>query len=398
MSSERVRPTEASSERDASSVQMGATSSGGAGVQLKQSLRGLDFGAQEARLSPVQLKGAGGDGSHVHEAAQRGISGGGGALPHQDAIQKSFGAHDVSGVKAHVGAEAAEATKAMGAEAYAKGSHVAFSGQPSLHTVAHEAAHVVQQRAGVSLSGGVGRDGDPYEQHADAVADLTVQGKSAEGLLDEMSGSSGTIAGEGSVQLMKHKGTPVDIAALDADAVKENIGRFFRQQASKEQGDDTDYEFEPADIGLLKGREAVLKQQATTATHTTLVGELGTQLSALAAAADFEVTPPWEGHNPGAGATAETMKGGAMPADAATVVAAWRSFLGAGAYSHKHPRTGGVDATRLVSADGKRSIRYGDHEKTSTPNLHHYHEETWTWDSNANTLSVANEVQRVPVK
>lgn len=50
-----------------------------------------------------------------------------------------------------------------------------------------------------------------------------------------------------------------------------------------------------------------------------------------------------------------------------------------------------------MSADGKRSIRYGDHEKTSSPNLHHYHEETWTWDSSANTISVANEVQRVPV-
>lgn len=47
-----------------------------------------------------------------------------------------------------------------------------------------------------------------------------------------------------------------------------------------------------------------------------------------------------------------------------------------------------------MSADGKRSIRYGDHEKTSTPNLHHYHEETWTWDSTANTINVANEVQR----
>ena len=92
------------------------------------------------------------------------------------------------------------------------------------------------------------------------------------------------------------------------------------------------------------------------------------------------------------------MKGSPLAADKAAVVAAWGAFLGAGPYTHKHPRTGASDATRLVSADGKRSIRYGTHEKTSTPNLHHYHEETWTWDSTANTLSVDNQVQRVPVK
>lgn len=183
MSIERARASESSGTKDGGSGRVGAASSGGASVQLKQSLRGLDFGAQEARLSPVQMKGVGGDNSHVHEAAQRGVAGGGGALPHRDAIQKSFGTHDVSGVKAHVGGEAAGAAKAMGADAYATGSDIAFKESPDLHTTAHEAAHVVQQRAGVSLSGGVGKAGDSYEQQADAVADAVVAGRSAEGLL-----------------------------------------------------------------------------------------------------------------------------------------------------------------------------------------------------------------------
>jgi hypothetical protein len=74
----------------------------------------------------------------------------------------------------------------MGAEAYATGNHTAFRSQPDLHTAAHEAAHVVQQRAGVALAGGVGQKGDQYERHADAVADLVVQGGSARSLLDEM--------------------------------------------------------------------------------------------------------------------------------------------------------------------------------------------------------------------
>jgi hypothetical protein len=59
----------------------------------------------------------------------------------------------------------------MGAEAFTSGNHVAFAGTPSLHTAAHEAAHVVQQRAGIHLKGGVGQVGDEYEKHADAVAD-----------------------------------------------------------------------------------------------------------------------------------------------------------------------------------------------------------------------------------
>ena len=127
---------------------------------------------------------AGRDPGAVHEAAAQGLTGSAGRLPHLDAVQASFGRHDVSGVKAHVGGPAREATEAMGAEAYATGDSVAFRRSPDVHTAAHEAAHVVQQRAGIHLSGGVGRSGDAHERHADAVADRVVQGRSAEDLLN----------------------------------------------------------------------------------------------------------------------------------------------------------------------------------------------------------------------
>jgi hypothetical protein len=74
----------------------------------------------------------------------------------------------------------------MGANGYASGDAVAFASAPDLRLAAHEAAHIVQQRGGVRLSGGVGRAGDEYEQHADAVADRVVRGESAEALLDTM--------------------------------------------------------------------------------------------------------------------------------------------------------------------------------------------------------------------
>lgn len=120
----------------------------------------------------------------VHDAARRGASGAHGPLPYLEQIQKSFGHHDVRGVKAHTDSKAVEGSQAMGAEAFAMGNHVAFAGAPSLHTAAHEAAHIVQQRGGIQLKGGVGEVNDPHEQHANQVADRVVAGHSAEPLLD----------------------------------------------------------------------------------------------------------------------------------------------------------------------------------------------------------------------
>ncbi|TNF38588.1 MAG: DUF4157 domain-containing protein [Deltaproteobacteria bacterium] len=157
----------------------------------------------------VQLSGDGQGSSDVHAAASAGISGNSGRLPHLDAIQRSFGGHDVSGVQAHTDGAATGANKAMGAQAYATGNHVAFGGAPSLHTAAHEAAHVVQQRAGVSLSGGVGKTGDSYERNADAVADRVVQGKSAEDLLGPAKGGGGGGGVQRAVQKEEAPAAPV---------------------------------------------------------------------------------------------------------------------------------------------------------------------------------------------
>jgi hypothetical protein len=124
--------------------------------------------------------------AQVQAAAEKGTSSAGGPLPHLDTIQKSFGRHDVSHVKAHVDGAAAAGAQAMGAEAFATGDHVAFAGAPSLHTAAHEAAHVIQQRGGVQLKGGLGETDDRHERQADQVADRVVQGQSAEALLDPL--------------------------------------------------------------------------------------------------------------------------------------------------------------------------------------------------------------------
>ncbi|HEX3476968.1 MAG TPA: DUF4157 domain-containing protein, partial [Kofleriaceae bacterium] len=78
--------------------------------------------------------------------ALEGIAGSGQPLPYRAQIQALFGRHEVSGVTAHIGGEAKRAADDIGADAYATGDHIAFSRSPDLHTAAHEAAHVVQQR------------------------------------------------------------------------------------------------------------------------------------------------------------------------------------------------------------------------------------------------------------
>jgi hypothetical protein len=138
----------------------------------------------------VQRKAAAGaNDTDVHTHAEHGTSGASSALPFMDQIQRSFGGHDISGIKAHSDSAAAEGARGMGATAFATGDRVAFATAPDLHTAAHEAAHVVQQRSGVQLYGGVGEVGDRYEQNADEVADAVVRGESAEGLLGPVLGA-----------------------------------------------------------------------------------------------------------------------------------------------------------------------------------------------------------------
>lgn len=138
--------------------------------------RSRAFAAADAGIPAVQRNASpsagAADGAGVQEAAGRGISTPAVSLPHADRIQASFGSHhDVSGIVAHVGGGSAGACQDMGASAFAAGNHVAFAGDPDLHTAAHEAAHVLQQLRGVSLYGGVGEAGDAYERQADEVAD-----------------------------------------------------------------------------------------------------------------------------------------------------------------------------------------------------------------------------------
>ncbi len=67
----------------------------------------------------------------------------------------------------------------------------------------------------------------------------------------------------------------------------------------------------------------------------------------------------------------------------------WDYFLGSN-QTNIDPRDGLPDPDRLWSADGKRSIRFDEHEMNSKLNKMHYHQETWHADK------VENVLQRIP--
>ena len=149
------------------------------------------------------------DANRVHQIAEQGVRGSAGSLPHLAAIQQAFGPHDVQGVQAHVGGAAARAAQGIHAQAYTVGEHIGFRQAPSLHTAAHEAAHVLQQRIGVVLAGGVGQSADRYERHADAVADAVVGHRPVAPLLQQLGCAAGATP---AVQAQ-------DEASADVDAV-----------------------------------------------------------------------------------------------------------------------------------------------------------------------------------
>src|SRR5205823_14023107 len=97
--------------------------------------------------------------------------------------------HDFSDVRVHTGGKADESARSISAQAYTVGTDVVFrSGayQPDTssgrHVLAHELAHVVQQKAGpvagTPAPGGisVSHPSDSFEQAAVRSADLAMPG------------------------------------------------------------------------------------------------------------------------------------------------------------------------------------------------------------------------------
>lgn len=148
-------------------------------------------GSPSAPLGPDQ----------IHQIAAAGVQGNGSPLPHLEELQSAFHPHDLSNVRAFIGGPAQAAADALNAMAYTVGNRIAFATPPSLQLAAHEATHVIQQRDGVHLVGGVGQYGDRFELQADEAASRVRGGNSGEApFLDGLVGFGA--AGTANVQFM----------------------------------------------------------------------------------------------------------------------------------------------------------------------------------------------------
>jgi hypothetical protein len=112
-------------------------------------------------------------------------------------FEPRFG-QDLSSVRVHATARAAESAKAVGAHAYAVGSNVVFGAgrfQPSTDAgkrlLAHELTHVMQQSNGpIGSDLKIGPVGDRFEQEADQMANRALSG---DGITSEASQSDSGI-------------------------------------------------------------------------------------------------------------------------------------------------------------------------------------------------------------
>lgn len=126
---------------------------------------------------------------NIHQTAAASVHSTCSQLPHLDAIQHSFGQHDVRSMQGFTRTKADAASVALFGQAYTTKNKNEFSSRSrNLHTTAHEVTHVVQQQNGMLLDMGVGNVADKYEPHADAVADSVVKGRSAGSLINHLAG------------------------------------------------------------------------------------------------------------------------------------------------------------------------------------------------------------------
>jgi Domain of unknown function (DUF4157) len=167
---ERQGPAESSQRLTMPSAVLGLQRMAG-----NESVSALLAADEEQQRSPVRDVVGSGGGSPIEPGAR-------------SFLEERMG-HDFSDVRVHTGAKADESARSINAQAYTVGTDVVFrSGayQPDSdtgkHVLAHELAHVVQQKsgpvAGTPGPGGISisTPGDPFERAAERSAEQAMSG------------------------------------------------------------------------------------------------------------------------------------------------------------------------------------------------------------------------------
>ena len=158
-------------------------------------------------------------------------------------MEASFG-HDFGEVRLHAGEQAAAGlAAALGARAYTVGKDIVLgvrAERPETDAgkrlLAHELTHVVQQRGGVTLPGGMERAADSYERHAQTVADRVLSGRSAGPILSQGRSARTGACGQ-AVQRQPETKVPVHRRPSHAPTSKQGQWELeFREKYPEQEG------------------------------------------------------------------------------------------------------------------------------------------------------------------
>ena len=151
-------------------------------VQRKCGCGGSCGSCSEEKKKKVQRRALGDTGREVPESVGSILGSAGRPLDDETrmSMESRFG-RSFADVRVHTDTHAAESARDISAAAYTSGTHIVFgAGRFAPQTpagrrlLAHELAHVVQQRSGTALPGGIGPADDAHEQAADRAADAVV--------------------------------------------------------------------------------------------------------------------------------------------------------------------------------------------------------------------------------
>lgn len=153
--------------------------------------------------------------------------------------------HDFSRVRIHDDARAEKSLAAINARAYAVGSHVVVGNQPSEQsvarefTLAHELAHVVQQRTTDARSPlTVGDPHDPLEREADRTATLALHGRLGvqSPQLSTLGAQPGIVRRQLKDQVSPYEGMLIEHAKHRLAILKQYVDEYTIRGARRERG------------------------------------------------------------------------------------------------------------------------------------------------------------------
>ena len=232
-------------------------------------------------------------------------------------METAFGA-DFSTVRLHDDSSARESAKALGARAYTAGENVVLgSGGADKHTLAHELAHVVQQRtgpvAGTSVGGNlrVSHPDDSFEKAAEATAAKVLAGHQAPGSAAAEPAAAGPAAAVDSPSIQRKVGfefeTNLQVHSNDAPLIAKNVHIFdstdgswyitpdggtfeFVTKAFQEEGDNPQLEQMRTTVGQMAEAFSVLHDMASLSALDESPTPLGATLG------DYGAETPYAGH------------------------------------------------------------------------------------------------------